>query len=262
MRGEAGLRGRRGGRRWARSTALAARRRGGLRHRRATGRGRGEDAGAGHAALRRQLRPVRADHVRRRRAEDRRAVQRTEGTPITVEPITPTGNRNEAALSMITAGDPPDLFHALPRDYHPFANLGALLDLGPYIRKDKRAQDVIPMILEYWARGEARYAMPNNWSPQAIYFNKDLFTRQGLKTPDQYEKEGKWTFDTYLDLARQPHHRPGGDEDLRRPLDHRRAGHPARLHLAHGRRPVRQGAPEHASWRPPPRSRRSSSRPT
>ena len=125
------------------------------------------------------------------------------GTPITVEPITPTGNRNEAALSMITAGDPPDLFHALPRDYHPFANLGALLDLSPYIRKDKRAQDVIPMILEYWARGEARYAVPNNWSPQAIYFNKDLFTRQGLKTPDQYEREGAWTFDAYLDLARR-----------------------------------------------------------
>ncbi|HEX2066012.1 MAG TPA: extracellular solute-binding protein, partial [Candidatus Thermoplasmatota archaeon] len=125
------------------------------------------------------------------------------GTPITVEPIMPTGNRNEAALSMITAGDPPYLFHALPRDHHPFANLGALLDLGPYIRKDRRAQDVIPMILEYWARGEARYAMPNNWSPQAIYFNKDLFTKQGLKTPDQHEREGTWTFDTYLDLARR-----------------------------------------------------------
>ena len=71
------------------------------------------------------------------------------GTPITVEPITPAGNRNEAALSMITAGDPPDLFHALPRDYHPFANLGALLDLSPYVRKDRRAQDVIPMILAH-----------------------------------------------------------------------------------------------------------------
>ena len=42
------------------------------------------------------------------------------GTPIRVEPIAPTNNRNEAVMSMITAGDPPDLFHALPRDYHPF----------------------------------------------------------------------------------------------------------------------------------------------
>jgi len=125
------------------------------------------------------------------------------GTPIKVEPVMPTNNRNEAALAMISAGDPPDIFHALPRDYHPFANLGALTDISSYLKKDKRAQDVNPMILEYWGRGEARYAMPNNWSPQAIYFNKDLFTKQGLKTPDQYEKEGKWTFDTYLELAQK-----------------------------------------------------------
>jgi multiple sugar transport system substrate-binding protein len=125
------------------------------------------------------------------------------GTPIQVQPISPTNNRNEAVLAMITAGDPPDLFHALPRDYHPFANLNALLELDPYIKQDRRAHDVIPTILDYWARGDKRYAMPNNWSPQAIYFNKTLFDKAGLKTPDQYEKEGKWTFDVYLDLAKR-----------------------------------------------------------
>ncbi len=125
------------------------------------------------------------------------------GTPVKIEPIMPSGDRDQAALTMITAGDPPDIHHALPRNYHPFANIGALLDLAPFIKKDKRAQDVNPMVLEYWGRGETRYAMPNNWSPHALYFNKDLFARQGLKTPDQWEKEGKWTFETYLDLARK-----------------------------------------------------------
>ena len=125
------------------------------------------------------------------------------GTPVKIEPNMPSGNRNQAALAAITAGDPPDIFHALPRDHHPFANIGALLDIAPYIRKDKRAQDILPLVLEYWARGDVRYAMPNNFSPQTVYFNKDLFTRQGLKTPDQYEKEGKWTYDTYLELAQR-----------------------------------------------------------
>ena len=125
-------------------------------------------------------------------------------TPVQIQPISPTGNRNEAAMAMVVAGDPPDLFHALPRDYHPFANIGALLELDPYLKKDRKlAPDVIPTILEYWARGDKRYAMPNNWSPQAIYFNKALFDKHGLKTPDQYEKEGKWTIDAYLDLARR-----------------------------------------------------------
>ena len=38
---------------------------------------------------------------------------------------------------------------------------------------------------------------------QNLYFNRDLFARQGLKTPEQHEKEGTWTWETYLDLARR-----------------------------------------------------------
>jgi len=38
---------------------------------------------------------------------------------------------------------------------------------------------------------------------QSIYFNKALFEKNGLKTPDQLDKEGKWTWDTYLDTARK-----------------------------------------------------------
>lgn len=126
------------------------------------------------------------------------------GTPVQITTITPTENRNEAVLAMVAAGDPPDLFHAHPRDYHPFANSGALLELDPYMKTDKKLMaDLISTIPQYWARGDKHYAMPNNWSPQAIYFNKSLFQKHGLKTPDQYEKEGKWTFDVYLDLARK-----------------------------------------------------------
>ncbi|MGH2367365.1 MAG: ABC transporter substrate-binding protein [Chloroflexota bacterium] len=135
------------------------------------------------------------------------------GTPVQVQPITPTENRNQAVLAMVAAGDPPDLFHAHPRDYHPFANTGALLALDPYMKQDKKlVPDLVPVIPQYWARGDKHYAMPNNWSPQAIYFNKSLFDKHGLKTPDQYEKEGKWTFDVYLDLARKLTSGAGGQK--------------------------------------------------
>ena len=45
--------------------------------------------------------------------------------------------------------------------------------------------------------------MPNNLSVQSVYFNKALFEKNGLKTPDVLEKEGKWTWDAYLDAARR-----------------------------------------------------------
>jgi len=45
--------------------------------------------------------------------------------------------------------------------------------------------------------------MPNNWSPHALYFNRDIFLKAGVKTPEQYEKEGKWTYDVYLEVAQK-----------------------------------------------------------
>jgi multiple sugar transport system substrate-binding protein len=107
-------------------------------------------------------------------------------------------------LTQAAAGTPPDLTHTHPRDYHSWVNAGALLPLDTYLKKDKQnVPDIVPTALDYWNRDGHRWAMPNNLSVQNLYFNKDLFARQGLKTPDQYEKEGNWTYDVYLDLARK-----------------------------------------------------------
>jgi multiple sugar transport system substrate-binding protein len=110
----------------------------------------------------------------------------------------------EKILAQSAAGDTPDLAHTHPRDYHAWVNAGALIDLDAYLKKDRgNVPDIVPTALDYWSRDGHRWAMPNNLSIQNIYFNKQIFEQRGLKTPDQYEKEGKWTFDTYLDLGRQ-----------------------------------------------------------
>ncbi len=107
-------------------------------------------------------------------------------------------------LTQAAAGDPPDVTHTHPRDYHAWVNAGALIPLDAYMKKDKQnVPDIVPTALDYWLRDGQRWGMPNNLSVQNVFFNKELFDRRGLKAPDQYEKEGKWTFETYLDLARQ-----------------------------------------------------------
>ncbi|MBI3972841.1 MAG: extracellular solute-binding protein, partial [Chloroflexi bacterium] len=124
------------------------------------------------------------------------------GGPIRIE--SDIGADVDKILTQTAAGDPPDLTHTHPRDYHAWANAGALLSLDSYMKKDRQnVPDIVPTTLDYWFRDGHRWAMPNNLSVQNIYFNKELFGRRGLKTPDQYEREGKWTFETYLDLARQ-----------------------------------------------------------
>ena len=109
-----------------------------------------------------------------------------------------------AILAQAAAGNPPDVTMTHPREYHPFVNAGALLELDPYLKRDKRnIPDVVPSVLEYWTRDGHTYGLPNAHAVQAVYFNRALFQKQGLKTPDQYEREGNWTFDTYLDLSRK-----------------------------------------------------------
>lgn len=126
------------------------------------------------------------------------------GGPIRVEAELVTGSLVDKILAQAAAGDPPDLTHTHPRDYHAWVNAGALLALDSYMKKDRQdVPDIVPTVLDYWARDGQRWAMPNNLSVQNMYFNKELFGRRGVKTPDQYEREGKWTFDVYLDLARQ-----------------------------------------------------------
>lgn len=125
------------------------------------------------------------------------------GTPIKVlaedaQPLT------TSVLAQAAAGNPPDAVHAHPRDYIPFVDGGALRELDTYLKKERRnAPDIIPAVLDYWTRDGRHFAMPDTMTVQAIYFNKALFDKNGLKTPDQYEREGKWTYDVYLDLARR-----------------------------------------------------------
>ena len=123
------------------------------------------------------------------------------GTGITVRPEQP-GNLAEGILAQVASGDPPDIVHSHPRDYLPYVE--AVRELDDLIKTDKKVSpDMLPNALDYWLRNGKRMGMPNNLSVQSIYFNKALFDKNGLKTPDVLEKEGKWNWETYLDAARR-----------------------------------------------------------
>jgi ABC-type glycerol-3-phosphate transport system substrate-binding protein len=123
------------------------------------------------------------------------------GTGITIRPEEPR-NLAEGVLAQVAGGDPPDLVHSHPRDYLPYVE--AVRELDDLIKTDKKVSpDILPNALDYWLRNGKRMGMPNNLSVQSIYFNKALFDKNGLKTPDVLEKEGRWNFETYMDAARR-----------------------------------------------------------
>ena len=132
------------------------------------------------------------------------ALWNAKGTPVKVELEGVPGSFSEKVLTGAAAGDPADVIHSHPRDYHAWLNAGALLPLDDRLKKEKQnVPDLLPTALEYWNRDGKLWAVPYNLSVQNLYFNKDLFAKQGLKTPDLHEKDGTWTWETYLDLARK-----------------------------------------------------------
>jgi multiple sugar transport system substrate-binding protein len=132
------------------------------------------------------------------------ALWNARGTPVRVELEGVPGSFSEKVLTAAAGGDPPDVIHTHPRDYHAWANAGALLPLDDRLKKERQnVPDLLPAALEYWNRDGKLWAVPYNLSVQNLYFNRDLFARQGLKTPDLHERDGTWTWDTYLELARR-----------------------------------------------------------
>lgn len=78
-----------------------------------------------------------------------------------------------------------------------------LLDLGPYLKEDSdyHYEDLYESSMDAITVDGHVYGVPFSFGAKAYFYNKDLFAQAGLKTPDEYLKEGNWTYDTAFDLA-------------------------------------------------------------
>lgn len=80
-----------------------------------------------------------------------------------------------------------------------FINNGVLMDLKPLIDRDPefKVGDYFENVVDIARRGDRIYAIPGDFTPMVMYFNKDLFDRFGVP----YPKPG-WTMDDFLATAR------------------------------------------------------------
>lgn len=79
-----------------------------------------------------------------------------------------------------------------------FVDNGVLLDLRPLMEADPDfdIEDFWPNAVDIARRGEAIYAVPKDFTPMVLYYNKRLFDRAGVP----YPQDG-WTFDDFLRTA-------------------------------------------------------------
>ncbi|HEV2126163.1 MAG TPA: extracellular solute-binding protein, partial [Chloroflexota bacterium] len=112
---------------------------------------------------------------------------------------------SEKLVTLVSGGTPPDVSIIHPSWASSLLSKGFFLELSDRMKKDKalRSDDILPYALEFYQWQGKQYGLPYYSGPGLLYFNKTLFDQYGVKTPDKYEREGKWTWETFLQVAKQ-----------------------------------------------------------
>ena len=117
---------------------------------------------------------------------------------------TPAGEYPTKLLAAVAGGVPPDVVGVTVTraDFLTFASKGVLTPLAPLIQRERfDLEDFYPLNLKQHTWKGTLYSLPYAWNTVVWFYNADLFARAGAKTPAEYWREGRWTWETYLELA-------------------------------------------------------------
>lgn len=113
----------------------------------------------------------------------------------------------EKMLTSFAAGQSADVVEISSYWMCEFMDKGLLKDLDAYmisdpnLSKDKWLPNVFMDKLHLW--NGVTYGLPSGDSPKVIWWNMDLFEKDGVKTPLEWEAEGKWTWENFLLTVQQ-----------------------------------------------------------
>jgi multiple sugar transport system substrate-binding protein len=125
------------------------------------------------------------------------------GPKVTIDNLQVTGNFMESLISSIAAGTGPDVTRSSGAWFSDFADKGSLVDLGPYVKRDKIDMAQWYSQDEVLYRKGKQYGIPF-WQAHSTYlYNKSAFAKSGVKEPND-----TWTWNDLLDAA-QKLNKPG-----------------------------------------------------
>lgn len=120
--------------------------------------------------------------------------------------IVPYNQMDQKLLTMVAAGDPPDVFSQWGvSGFGDYYTRGLLLDLTPYINRDKyNLGAFIPRVINIYKRSGKFYSVPQvtNYGIMVVY-NKDLFDKAGLAYPPIDWDDKSWNWDKMLQYAKK-----------------------------------------------------------
>jgi multiple sugar transport system substrate-binding protein len=122
------------------------------------------------------------------------------GVDVRVESIPGSGEYVHKMILNFVAGTQPDVMVLDASSAAVFIENGLLTDLSPFLARDPEVSldDYYANVVEIARRGEKVYAIPGDFTPMVLYYNKDLFDRAGVPYPD-----GSWDFEEFLETAKK-----------------------------------------------------------
>ncbi len=123
---------------------------------------------------------------------------------VSVEVISiPFADYQQKLSVMVASGTAPDIAWLAERMVPQFLQNDQLADISEALKNDADYDfvDFIPSTLNIFQSGNGLYGIPFSTPPQVIFYNKTLFAAKGQKTPMEWFKEGKWTYDQFQQTA-------------------------------------------------------------
>lgn len=106
----------------------------------------------------------------------------------------------EKCVAMQNAGDAPDLFLVSDQTFHNTVTKSVVQPLDSFTTDEDFSFWSVKRETFSW-RGST-YGIPIKPYFKYILYNKTLFEENGLKTPKEYYKEGKWDFDAFAEVGK------------------------------------------------------------
>lgn len=122
----------------------------------------------------------------------------------------PSAEFPETLLTRIVGGQPPDVVKLHASWVLNFIQANQLNDLTDRMKTDKEV--FIPTQLNFWVEKERNFGVPYYSGSSIVFFNKTMFQKAGIKTPDEHVKAGTWTWDTLKESAKAMSGGTGADK--------------------------------------------------
>lgn len=108
-------------------------------------------------------------------------------------------------LTFCAGGKCPDVLMAWEQTYASLADRGALLDLNTMLDNDRGfAEELetesIAALYDTFTLDEKQYALPEQWSGNFLFYNKEIFAEAGTTPPRRWD--AAWSFTEFLDVTR------------------------------------------------------------